>query len=106
MFPLITWTIKVRRRKYTIMEWQNGATNIGPVLMPYMYGICVVLFVLFAKPKKWSNGESRTSRFGFDPKKPPRVWILWIQDPLFDFSQRNAKSFFGFGNPDLDVPKR
>ena len=24
---------------------------------------------------------------------------------IFGFAQRNEKSFFGFGNPDLDFPK-
>ena len=25
---------------------------------------------------------------------------------VFGLAQKNAKSFFGFGNPDLDVPKK
>ena len=30
-------------------QWQNGATNIGPVLMTYMYGICCVPFFFIRK---------------------------------------------------------
>ena len=35
-------------------------------------------------PKKRSDCESQKSGFGFDPKNPPRVWILWIHDPFLD----------------------
>ena len=54
-----------------------------------MYGICCVPF-LFGKPlvkntffksfpQKRSDCESQKWGFGFDPKIPPREWILWIQ---------------------------
>ena len=33
-------------------------------------------------PKKCSDCESQKSAFGFDPKNPPRVWILRIHDPF------------------------
>ena len=35
-------------------------------------------------PKKRLDCESQNSRCGFDPKNPPRVWILWIHDPFLD----------------------
>ena len=31
-------------------------------------------------PRLWIS----TSWFGFDPKSPSRVWILWIHDPFLD----------------------
>ena len=85
--------------------------------MSYMYGVCCVPFlfsknrlskILFSNPfpKKRSDCESQKSGFGFDPKNPLRVWILWIHDPLFDLPPKNAKSGFGFGNPDLDFPQK
>ena len=63
--------------------------------MSYMNGICWFHFP-FGKPlvkntffksfpkKKRSDCESQKSGFGFDPKNPPRVWILWIHDPFLD----------------------
>ena len=84
-----------------------------------MYGICCVPFfcflnnrlskILFSNPfpKKRSDCESQKSGFGFDPKNPPWVWILWIHDPFLDLPPpKNAKSVFGFGNPDLDFLKK
>ena len=86
--------------------------------MSYMYGICYVPFfsknrlskVPSSNPfpptqKKRSDCESQKSGFGFDPKNPPWVWILWIHDPFLDLPPKNAKSVFGFGNPDLDFSK-
>ena len=49
--------------------------------------------------------KSEKSGFRFDPKYPPRVWILWIHDPFFDFAKKNAKSVFGFKNPFSGFPK-
>ena len=31
--------------------------------------------------------------------------MLWIHDPLWDLIKKNAKSVFGFENPDLDFSK-
>ena len=84
MFPLITWTIKVRRQKYTIMEWQKGATNIGPVLMPYMYGICVVPFVLFAK------SLVKNTFFKSASKKMVKWWISNV--PIWIWSEEATQS--------------
>ena len=87
-----------------------------------MYGICGVpglgenrlSKILISNPspaplppsKKRSGCESQKSRFGFEPKNPPRVWILWIHDPFFGFAPKNTKFIFGFGNPDLDFPPK
>ena len=64
--------------------------------------------ILFSNPfpKIRSDCESQKSGFGFNPKNPPWVWILWIPDPFLDLSKENAKSAFGFGNPDLDFQKK
>ena len=82
-----------------------------------MYGICGVAyfcgktasqkyFFQILSPKKTLRLWISKSRFGFDPKNPPRVWILWIYDPFLDLTNRNAKSVFGFGNPDLDFSQK
>ena len=82
-----------------------GPTNIGSVRMSYMYGICCVPFVrktacekTFSNPfpKEHSDCDSQKSRFGFDLKNPPRVWILWIHDPFLDLPQQTQ-------NPSLDL---
>ena len=113
------------------MEWyvtNSSDTNLGAVQshlgtvrMSYMYGICGVshfcgntacqknFFQIVSKKqqqKKRSGFESQKSRFGFDPKNPPRVWILWIHDPFLDLPPKKEKSSFGLGNPDLDFPKK
>ena len=41
---------KVYKHENGMYQWQNSARNIGPVILPYMYGICCVPFFLFAKP--------------------------------------------------------
>ena len=46
-------------------------------------------------PKKRSDCESQKTGFGFDPKNPPWVWILWTHDPLLDMPKNTQ-------NPDLD----
>ena len=61
--------------------------------------------ILFSNPfprKKRSDYESQKSLFGFDPKNPKRMWILWIHDPLLDLSPQKRKIRFwirksGFG---------
>ena len=67
-------------------------------------------FQILSPPKKRSYCESQKSGFGFYPKNPPRVWILWVDDPFLDLppphkKKKTAKSVFGFGNPDLNFPK-
>ena len=65
-------------------------------------------------PEKRSDCESQKSGFGFDPKNPPWVRILWIHDPFLDLPKKNSKSIrfwirksgFGFGNPYLDFPEK
>jgi len=52
-------------------------------------------------PKKHSTGVSQKFGFGFDLKNSPGVWILWIYDPLLHYTQKNAKSVFGFRNSDI-----
>ena len=44
-------------------------------------------------PKKRSDCESQKSGFGFDPKNPPWVWILWIHDPFLDMPQNTQNPF-------------
>ena len=44
-------------------------------------------------PKKRSYCESQKSGFGFDPKNPPWVWILWIHDPFLDMPQNTQNPF-------------
>ena len=80
-----------------------------------MYGICTLrTFYFFSKnrltkilfsnpfPKKRSDCESQKSRFGFDPKSVDFM-DSWS---VFGFAQKKAKFIFGFGNPDLDFPKK
>ena len=92
----------------TKMEWNlpNGSnlrrlTNIGSVRMSY--GICCAPF-LFGKPlvkntffksfpKKRSDCECQKSGFGFDPKNPLRVWILWIHDPFLNLPKKTQNPF-------------
>ena len=55
-------------------------------------------------PKKRSDCESQKSELGFDPKNPLRV-LCGFYGFMIRFwicPQENAKSVFGFGNPDLD----
>ena len=44
-------------------------------------------------PKKRSDCESQKSGFGFDPKNPPWVWILWIHDPFLDMPKNTQNPF-------------
>ena len=52
-------------------------------------------------PKKSSDCESQKSGFGFDPKNPPWVWILWIHDPDLDFPKKNTPSASSSGPSQL-----
>ena len=52
-------------------------------------------------PKKSSDWESQKSGFGFDPKNPPWVWILWIHDPDLDFPKKNTPSASSSGPSQL-----
>ena len=64
--------------------------------------------ILFSNPfpkKRW-DCKSQKSGFVFDPKDPPRVWILWIHDPFLDLPPKKPKSVSGFRNPVLDFPKK
>ena len=84
--------------------------------MLHIYGVCCVPFLFgnpFVKsaffkslPKKRSDCESQKTGFGSDLKNPPRVRILWIHDPFLVSPPENAKSVFGFGNPDLHFPNQ
>ena len=64
--------------------------------------------ILFSNPfpKKLSDYESQKSGFGFDLKNPPWVWILWIHNPFLVLPPKNAKSVYGFENPDIDFPNK
>ena len=70
--------------------------------MSYMCGIC--------SPPKRLNYESRKSGFRFDLKNPPRVWILWIHDPLLDLPEKRKIRFWmsfrksGFGLSQKNAP--
>ena len=33
------------------------------------------------------------SVFGYDPKNPPPLWIIWINNPVFDFSKETIYLF-------------
>ena len=73
--------------------------------MSYMYGICCVPFffsknrlakILFFSnpfPKKRSDCESQKSGFRFDPKNPPWMWILWIDDPFLVLPKKTQNPF-------------
>ena len=73
--------------------------------MSYLYGFCGIpyfcrktasqeyFFQILSPPKKRSGCESQKSRFGFDPKNPPGVWILRIHDPFLDLPQKTQNPF-------------
>ena len=72
--------------------------------MSYMYCTCCVplffgkplvknTFYKSFPPKKRSDYESPKSGFGFDPKNPPRVWILWIYDSFLDLPPKTQNPF-------------
>ena len=82
-----------------------------------MYGICCVL-LFFRK----NICHAKILFFKSFPKKTLRLWIskiriwIWSEEStlsvdfmdswsVFRFAQKDAKSVFGFGNPDLDFPK-
>ena len=44
-------------------------------------------------PKKRSDCESQKSGFGFDPKNPPWVWILWTHDSFLDIPKNTQNPF-------------
>ena len=46
----------------------------------------------------------RVSGFGYDPKNPPPLWIIWINNPFLDF-MKETKNRFWIKNPDLDFSK-
>ena len=51
--------------------------------------------ILFSNPfqkKRWSD-ESQKSGFRFNPKYPPRVWIVWIHDQFLDFAKKTQNTF-------------
>ena len=37
-----------------------------------------------------SDYVSQESGFGHDPKNPPLLWIIWINDPFLDFSKETC----------------
>ena len=105
------------------MEWYvtNGSKLIRPhykglVRMSHMYGIWCVQFFFFGKPLV------KNTFFKSFPKKTLRFWISKIRIctirrihpsvdfidswSVFEFAQKKRKSVFGFGNPDLDFPKK
>ena len=85
-----------------------GSTNIGSVRMSYRdvrHLLCSIfvgktacqkiLFQILSQ-KNRSDCESQKSGFGFDPKNPPWVWILWIDDPFLNLPQKTQVSVLGF----------
>ena len=60
-------------------------------------------------PKKRSGCESQKSRFRFDSKNPPRVWILWINDPFWICTKKTKNHFWipksGFGFSPETLPQ-
>ena len=81
-----------------------------------MYGFwCVQFFflknrlskILFSNPfpKKRSDCESQKSRYVLSEESTLSVDFMdsWS---VFGFAQKKRKSVFGFGNPDLDFPKK
>ena len=43
-------------------------------------------------------------RFGYDPKNPPPLWIIWINNPFLNF-MKETKIGFWIKNLDLDLSK-
>ena len=85
-----------------------GSTNIGSVRMSYrdvrhlLYSIFVgktacqkILFQILSQ-KNRPDCESQKSGFGFDPKNPPWVWILWIDNPFLNLPKKTQVSVLGF----------
>ena len=82
------------------------STASEPGLMSYMYGIGGVsyfcgktacqkyFFQIVSKKTKTLSCDSQKSRFGVDPKNPPRVWTLWIHDPFLDLPQKRKIQFW------------
>ena len=53
--------------------------------------------ILFSNPsqkKRSADCESQKSGFGFDPKNPPRMWILWIHDSFLNLPKKRKIHFW------------
>ena len=68
----------------------------------------------FCSENRWSkilvsNCESQKAGFGFDPKNPPRLWILWIHGPFLDLPKKGKIRFWirksGFGFSQKKAPQ-
>ena len=58
---------------------------------------------LFSDPQERSSSDyvSKVSGFGYDPKNPPPLRIIWINNPFLDFS-KETKDPFSDKNTDVD----
>ena len=69
------------------MAKSEGVSNISSVT------ICQKYFFRILSQKNAQIVNLKKSGFGFDPKNPPWVWILWIHDPFLDLPQKTWNPF-------------
>ena len=50
--------------------------------------------ILSQNKRSAADCESQKSGFGFDPKNPPRMWILWIHDSFLNFPKKRKIRFW------------
>ena len=51
-------------------------------------------FQILSQKKRSADCESQKSGFGFDPKNPPRMWILWIHDSFLNLPKKRKIHFW------------
>ena len=51
-------------------------------------------FQILYQKKRSADCESQKSGFGFDPKNPPRMWILWIHDSFLNLPKKRKIHFW------------
>ena len=80
---------KVYKHENGMYQWQNSARNIGPVILPYMYGICCVPVFFYSQnrsqkysfqipSKKMVKWWIWNVRIGFDPENPPAARLAQL----------------------------
>ena len=50
-------------------------------------------FQILSQNKRSADCESQKSGFAFDPKNPPRMWILWIHDSFLNLPKKTQNPF-------------
>ena len=73
------------------------AVNMSSVVKQLLYVLkffrvtagCIHSFRILSKETYVSDQMhvSKVSGFGYDPKNPPPLWIIWINNPFMDFSK-------------------